>query len=77
MRTQTPKTRGLDYTTQWKTFVLSPNKFLTRPRAYYTQRVAGSVPDLFIVSIIKSEDRLQFGVDCLDDSPYNTKIATR
>jgi len=77
MRKQSPRTPGLDLTTQWKTFVLSPNKFLTRPRAYYTQRVSGSMPDLFIVSVIKSEDRFHFGVDCLDDSPYNTKIATR
>lgn len=42
----------------WRVYVLSPNKFLTRPRAYYKQGFAGSVAYRRVMRTIKLEDRV-------------------
>lgn len=77
MRQMSKRTPGLNLSLQWKTYVLSPNKFLSRPRSNYTERVGRVVPDLSIVLPIKCEDGQPLRLDNLDDFPYNTQVATR
>jgi len=77
MRQMSKRTPGLNLSSQWKTFVLSPNKFLSRPRSNNAEGISRVVADLGVVLSIKFEDGQPLRLDNLDDFPYNTQVATR